>query len=83
MHLVQQRQERPPPSAAVTIAPIEVQPHHTRRKIEVQAPTQRAKTPQSTSDQTVTQDIYAHAFPETRREAVTGLSRLLKRTGGA
>lgn len=27
----------------------------------------------------VTQDIYAHAFPETRREAVTGLSRLLKR----
>lgn len=31
----------------------------------------------------VTQDIYAHAFPETRREAVTGLSRLLRRTGGA
>jgi integrase len=31
----------------------------------------------------VTQDIYAHAFPETRREAVTGLSRLLQRTGGA
>jgi integrase len=31
----------------------------------------------------VTQDIYAHAFPETRCEAVTGLSRLLKRTGGA
>lgn len=31
----------------------------------------------------VTQDIYTHAYPETRREAVTGLSRLLKRAGGA
>jgi integrase len=31
----------------------------------------------------VTQDIYAHAFPETRREAVAGLGRLLRRTGGA
>jgi integrase len=31
----------------------------------------------------VTQDIYAHAFPETRREAVAGMARLLRRTGGA
>jgi integrase len=31
----------------------------------------------------VTQDIYAHAFPETRREAMAGLGRLLRRTGGA
>jgi hypothetical protein len=38
----------------VTIAPIEVQPHHTRREIEVQAPTQRGRTPQITSDQPAT-----------------------------
>lgn len=31
----------------------------------------------------VTQDIYAHAYPETRRDAVTGLGRLLRRTGDA